>query len=46
MSFYKMHKDSIHPSSERDDLSENPLGEYKLGSLEIVVKSTKMIINR
>ena len=38
--------DQPYPSSDRDDLSEKPDGEYKFGSLEILVKQTMLIMNR
>ena len=38
--------EQIYPSSERDNLLKKPHGEYKLGSLEIVAKSTAIVTSR
>ena len=41
-----MKKGTVNPSSEADDLIEKPDGEYKMGSIEIIAKNSKLIINR
>ena len=44
--FYQLQYGSIKPSSETDDLIEKPDGFYKMGSCEVIINNSKMLMNR